>query len=358
MRIAVAMSGGADSLRAAAILKAEGHRVIGFHMRIQPDSRTNRWNAEEIHAQRQRNLQRLADWLSIPLFFVDLRERFAEQVLTPFIETYRSGLTPNPCVLCNPRIKFGILLEHAIGMGADRFATGHYARILPSEGTTGELRLARGRDRLKDQSYFLFGLTQRQLALTLFPLGDSLKTETTAWSGEIPVESLLSEESQEICFIPHGRYHEFISEQLGDIAPERAGPIVDLEGRAIGRHKGIWAYTIGQRRGLGIASTAPYYVVGIDAGTNTVRVGRVEDLSRRVITVSRINWIAMPPPANAIVCSVKIRNQHVPARAQVTPQGADHVEVRFEQPQRAVTPGQAAVFYDGEIVLGGGVIQP
>lgn len=352
------MSGGVDSLRAAALLKAQGHQVTGVHMRIQPESTSGRWSSGDLHARREADLARLTQWLSIPLVVVDLRDCFAEQVLTPFIETYRRGLTPNPCVLCNPRVKFGALLEHALRTGAERFATGHYARILPPDDRDSRFRLARGRDTAKDQSYFLYGLNERQLAATIFPLGDSLKQEVAAWGKGTPMDAVLAGESQEICFIPQGRYHEFISEQLAESAPEAKGPIVDLQGRVLGKHHGICAYTIGQRRGLGIASTAPYYVVAIDAGTHTIRVGRAEDLWRGEIEVATINWIAMPPPLDPVACSVKIRNQHAPAPARVFPHGGDRATVRFRDPQRAVTPGQAAVFYDVDLVLGGGIIQP
>lgn len=352
------MSGGVDSLRAAAFLKDSGHDVTGVHMRIQPESSTGRWHAADIHARREHDLARLADWLSIPLVFVDLRSIFEEQVLQPFVRTYMRGLTPNPCILCNPLVKFGALLDEALRMGADKLATGHYARILPPDGSSPRFRLLRGRDRAKDQSYFLFGLTQMQLAVALFPLGTTFKQDVAAWGRETPVAELLSGESQEICFIPQGRYWEFLAERAGEMSPGTKGPIVDLEGRILGEHKGIAAYTIGQRRGLGIASTAPFYVVAIDAGANTVRVGRAGDLSRSEIDVGTINWVSIAPPSKPLHALVRIRNQHLPAPAQVIPEDTDRATVLFDAPQRAVTPGQAAVFYDDDMVLGGGLIQP
>jgi tRNA-specific 2-thiouridylase len=311
-----------------------------------------------MHARKRAELQRLAEWLSIPLVMVDLRRVFDEEVLTPFVQTYRRGLTPNPCILCNPRVKFGALLDQAVRIGADRFATGHYARVVAPDERSPRYRLGRGRDRAKDQSYFLFGLTQRQLASTLFPLGDCFKRDVVAWGEGTPIAHLLSGESQEICFIPRGRYPEFLSERVGETVRESSGPIVDLEGRILGEHKGISAYTIGQRRGLGIASTTPHYVVGIDAATNTLRVGRAGDLSRSEIEVGSINWVAIESPSEVFSASVRIRNQHLPAPALVIPVKADRAKVRFKDPQRAVTPGQAAVFYDDDIVVGGGIIQP
>jgi tRNA-specific 2-thiouridylase len=201
-------------------------------------------------------------------------------------------------------------------------------------------------------------LNQRQLASALFPLGDFLKRDVTSWGRETPVADLLTDESQEICFIPKGSYREFLSERADGMAGDPHGPIVDLEGRVLGRHKGIAAYTVGQRRGLGIASNAPYYVVAIDAPANTVRVGRAEDLNRSEIEVGNVNWVSIDPPPQPLHARVRVRNQHCPAPALLTPSGADRLRVRFDLPQRAVTPGQSAVFYDHDIVLGGGVIQP
>ncbi len=357
MRFAVAMSGGVDSLRTAAILKALGHQVMGVSMRIQPESSSGRWCAASLHARREADLARLAQWLSIPLMWVDLRRDFEERVLKPFEETYRLGLTPNPCVLCNPLVKFGALLDHSREMGAERFATGHYARIDPPDDSSTRFRLRRAIDPAKDQSYFLYGLTQAQLAASCFPLGESLKRDVVTWSQHIPVAGLLSGESQEICFIPDGDYHGFLAERAGKNRYEMVGSIVDLEGRVLGEHKGISAYTIGQRRGLGIASTAPFYVVAIDAASNTVRVGRAEDLRRGEIEVGAVNWVSVEAPLEPLSAQVRIRNQHRPAPALVIPLDTGRVTVRFDEPQRAVTPGQAAVFYDQDVVLGGGIIQ-
>lgn len=349
-----------DSLRAAASLKELGHSVLGISMRIQPDSQTGRWCGASIHAKRESDLSELARWLSIPLEWVDLRQVFEERVLHPFVEIYARGLTPNPCILCNPLVKFGALLDCALQMGVDRFATGHYALILPPDASSSRFRLARAVDRTKDQSYFLFGLSQRQLKLSLFPLGNSCKGDVLAWGRQTPVAHLLSGESQDICFIPRGHYHGFVQERTekASRAHESPGPIVGLDGKVLGEHKGISAYTIGQRRGLGIASTAPLYVVAIDAADNTIRVGGAQDLNRREIEVAGINWVSVEAPRGPIAASVRIRNQHRPALALIIPEENDRARVRFDDPQRAVTPGQAAVFYEQDFVLGGGIIQP
>lgn len=358
VRITVAMSGGVDSLRAAAELKGLGHEVTAAHMRILPESASGRWCASAVQARREADLVELARWLSVPLVFIDLRNVFEELVLQPFIRAYLAGLTPNPCVLCNPLVKLGVLLDEAVGMGAEKLATGHYARILPPDGDSTRFRLLRGRDGAKDQSYFLYGLTQRQLASTLFPLGTTFKKDVVSWGEGTPVADRLSGESQDICFIPQGAYWEILTERAGIKGCDSHGPIVDLEGRVLGRHKGIAAYTVGQRRGLGIASTAPYYVVAIDAKANLIRVGRAEDLNRSEFHVGKVNWVSIEPPSRPLRAWVRIRNQHRPALALVTPEGGSTARIRLDTPQRAVTPGQAAVFYDTDVVLGGGIIQP
>jgi tRNA-specific 2-thiouridylase len=357
VRIAVAMSGGVDSLRTAALLKAQGNNVFGIHMRVLPASPNSRWNADAVIKLREDGLKSLASVLNIPLNFVDLRAAFEKHVISPFVEAYRKGLTPNPCVLCNPKVKFGMLLREARLLGADRLATGHYARILPPDSRSDRFRLCRAADLGKDQSYFLFALSQEQLGSALLPLGNTTKKEVLEWADEIGVASALPEESQEICFIPSGDYQEFLKGRLGLSSLSAKGPILDTEGNLLGEHKGIFAYTVGQRRGLRIASSAPYYVVGIEPATNTVRVGRVGDLDCLSVEIEGVNWVSIPPPIEPIHAKVRIRNQHEPASAWVHPNGSTEAHIRFEQPQRAVTPGQAAVFYDGEVLLGGGTIR-
>lgn len=356
MRVAVAISGGVDSLRAAILLKEQGNDVFGVHMRHVPPSRTGRWCAEAMIREKEAFLCELGLRFGFPITVVDLRDAFESHVIEPFMEAYLLGQTPNPCIFCNPAVKFGFLMEKARALGAERFATGHYARVSPPGPISRRFRLLRGSDLSKDQSYFLYGLSQDQLASTLFPLGPARKRDVSAWAGQLEIASLFPGESQEICFVPAGKYHEFLAERLDTLHAPAEGPILDLEGRELGRHKGIFAYTIGQRRGLGIASSAPLYVVGLEPAANAVRVGRVGDLDRDRLEVGRVNWVSIPGPNGPVRCRVRIRNQHAPAAAVVTPVGERSASVRFEAPQRAVTPGQSAVFYDGDVVLGGGTI--
>jgi tRNA-specific 2-thiouridylase len=347
------MSGGVDSLRTAALLTEEGHEVIGVHMRLLPKSKSGIWCAESVNQDREVRVKTLAKRLSLPLHIIDLREAFEQHVITPFIEGYQQGITPNPCTTCNPIIKFGLLLKESLRLGADRLATGHYVRVSPPDFHSDRYRLHRASDNSKDQSYFLFGLLQEQLASVLFPLGDLFKSDVVNWAIQHGYE--IPAESQEICFVPSGKYMDFLVERIDCKSPS-GGPIVDEEGRVLGEHKGIFAYTVGQRRGLGIASTAPYYVLGLDPSTNTIQVGRVEALFRSEFEVDSVNWVSMAPPEGGIRCEVRIRHQHRPSPAVVTVIDRERVAVKFDKPQKAVTPGQAAVFYEGDLVLGGGII--
>lgn len=356
MRVAVAMSGGVDSLRTAALLKEDGHDVFGVHMHILPSCEDGRECSAGAIRAREEPLRALASRLGMPIVFLDLRELFEKTVIRPFLEAYRAGLTPNPCTLCNPKVKFGYLYEEARRLGAERLATGHYVALVPPGPESNRFRLCRGKDARKDQSYFLYGLTQEQLAGALFPLGGATKKETVQWAQENGFGLLIPDESQEICFIPSGRYSAFLQEKLGLSPKDAQGPIVNMEGQLLGVHQGIFSYTIGQRRGLGIASSAPYYVVNLDPVSNSVQVGRDNDLYRREVNVEAVNWVSIAPPVEPIHCQVRIRNQHRPAPALVCPQGEREASVCFEESQRAVTPGQAAVFYADSLLLGGGVI--
>ncbi len=350
------MSGGVDSLRTAALLKHSGHDVFGLHMRLpsvgsDPGSATYDTGPEKLE-----RVQRLAEQLAIPLFVSDLRAEFEALVVEPFLEAYRSGFTPNPCVLCNARIKFGHLLRESERLGAERLATGHYVHSRSPARANGRWSLLRGADPGKDQSYFLYRLSQRQLAKVLFPLGPYTKSSTHRWARETGLASLLGEESQEICFIPSGNYRQLLRRRGRWASSPVPGPIKHLNGTVLGQHRGIFNYTVGQRRGLGIASSAPYYVVRLEPETNTVRVGRVEDLYCSRFRVDELNWVSVPAPQQPLPAQVRIRHQHAPADALITPVSEASAEIIFTKPQRAVTPGQSAVFYRGDLVLGGGTI--
>ncbi len=353
------MSGGVDSLRAAALLKQEGHDVFAVHMRLMPASppqRTGGGGPADKDADAM--LNDLASRLEIPLHIADLEEEFDRTVVSPFLKTYQQGLTPNPCFLCNAKIKFGLLRDVARKNGAEGLATGHYARTLPPGGSNGRYRLLRGADTSKDQSYFLALLSQEQLAFSIFPLGGETKQSVRNWARQAGFGSLIRKESQEICFIPAGSYREFLQSRLGEAACRTSGPIKDLNGNLLGEHHGLFAYTIGQRRGLGIPSHAPYYVVKLDARTNTLFVGRDEDLFQSQLTAAHINWLSIEPPDRPLQADVRIRYRHTASPAVIHPLPDQKALVCFESPQRAVTPGQAVVFYAGDTVLGGGFITP
>jgi tRNA-specific 2-thiouridylase len=282
----------------------------------------------------------LAEQLEVPLHGVDLRLAFREQVIEPFLEAYRRGRTPNPCVVCNPRIKFLLLRRYALHLGISWLATGHYARTLHPEDE-GRLRLFRARDRAKDQSYFLYGLTQEQLGQVVFPLGDLSKGQVREIAAAGGLSDIARPESQDICFIRENDYRRLLEEHAGIDALPARGPVVDMEGRHLGEHDGIHRFTIGQRRGLGIPSAAAYYVVDLVPETNTVRVGRRRDLRRREFLATKPNWVGIAQPPAPLDALVQVRSRHEEAPAVLEP---------------AITPGQAAVFYRGEEVLGGGLI--
>lgn len=354
MRVAIALSGGMDSLRAAWLLKEAGHDVMAFHMRLPTFGSAD---AVETDRQRESTLYALAQRLDIPLSVVDCREIFLQKVIDPFLRAYAEGLTPNPCVLCNSAVKFGYFLQQALTAGADKLATGHYVRLRVPEKPGERYALLSGIDARKDQSYFLYGLSQEQLAHTLFPLGNETKESTRIWVRTHGFDPLIPEESQEICFIASGNYRRFVEEHWPQALHHAEGPIRDASGAYIGHHKGLYRYTVGQRRGIDIPSTAPYYVLALDPKTNTLWVGRSQDLCAREALVAQVNWVSVDPPMEPLRALVRLRHQHRPAPAWILSQANGTVRVRFDEPQRAVTPGQAAVFYDGKRVLGGGVLQ-
>jgi tRNA-specific 2-thiouridylase len=344
MKIVAAMSGGVDSSVAAAILKEEGHQVIGATMQVWPPDEPS--SAVE-------DSRKAAGQLGIPHHVIDLRDVFARKVITEFCLEYSLGRTPNPCIVCNRDIKFGVLLDKARELGADHIATGHYARI-EMASHNGRYLLKKGVDRHKEQSYWLYSLTQAQLSQIILPLGKLTKDEVREIAGRLQLPASARPESQDICFIPDNNYSRFLKERLPEAA--RPGPMLDREGNVVGEHRGILFYTIGQRRNLGIAAREPQYVVGIDPEKNAIVVGGRQEIYRRELTASRLNWIAIDKPSQPIALSARVRHRHKEVAATVIPVADDGVRVIFQQPQPAITPGQSVVFYQGDTVIGGGII--
>jgi tRNA-specific 2-thiouridylase len=302
----------------------------------------------------------VAGVLGIPYYVVNFEERFEQQVVAPFVNEYLAGGTPIPCTLCNNFIKFDQFLEMADGIGAEQIATGHYAR-LSCDGTSDRVQMRTSIDRSKDQTYFLFGLTQAQLRRTTFPLGGMAKTQVRELAKEMQLPVAEKSDSQEICFVPNGDYAAFIDAYFRDKemdANRTEGEIVDTTGRVWGQHKGTHHYTVGQRRGLRVAAGEPLYVIATDPKTQRVIIGLNEDLLRPRLIARNVNWVSIMPIQEPRRALVKIRNKHVPAHATLIPTAEENrIEVLFDEPQRAVTPGQAAVFYDDDLVLGGGWIE-
>lgn len=353
-KIVIAMSGGADSSVAAALLKEQGYELTGITMRL--------WRGDpkrgiEWH---DRSCCRL-DWarstagkLQIPFEVLNLEEAFEKEIIEDFCEEYLSGRTPNPCVRCNERIKFGLLYEMAMQRGADYLATGHYARVEYEEKSRGYL-LKRPVDEAKDQTYFLYRLKQKQLGSILFPIGELTKKEVLTIAKRLEFPSAEARESQEICFATEEDYREFINERRpGAIRP---GEFINTKGAVIGIHKGIPFYTIGQRRGLGISASKRLYVVGINLEKNQVVLSEEQDLFRRELIADQVNFISFERLEDRIPVLVKIRYKTPAAKAIIEPYGEDKVRVLFDEPQRAITPGQSVVFYSNDTLLGGGVIR-
>ena len=374
--IAVAMSGGVDSSTVAAMLAHSGdgsavsrNTVVGLTLQLWDQTRlAGKVAAATIpdtpKAGRCCSLddvydaRRVAEHLGIPYYVVNQQERFERDVVRPFVDEYLAGRTPIPCSLCNNHLKFDALLQTARSIGAGRIATGHYA-VNEFDPARARWILKRPADLAKDQTYFLFGLTQEQLARTLFPLGRLTKPEVREVARAHGLALAEKPDSQEICFIPGGDYKQFLTaylEEQGERVPETAGELVASSGEVLGQHEGIFNFTVGQRKGLGVSSPSPLYVLNIDPASHRVTVGADAELATRALHARRLNWIAIPELTAPMRVRAKIRHRHEPAWAILEPAGPDEVIATFDEPQRAVTPGQSAVFYDGDEVVGGGWI--
>jgi tRNA-uridine 2-sulfurtransferase len=366
MKIAVAMSGGVDSSAAAAILKAQGHELVGFTMQLWNQRRglsvdengdplaSRCCSLDDVYDAR-----RVAEEVGFPFYVLNLERDFERDVVQPFIASYLSGETPIPCVSCNSRLKFASLDRLAASLGCEKVATGHYARV-EYDAATNRYRLLRGRNLQKDQSYFLWELTQDQLSRAMFPLGEMSKPEVRDVARRHSLAVAEKQESQEICFVPDGDYAGFIDRYLdaegaADRIPHE-GDLVDSTGDVVGTHTGIHHYTIGQRRGIGIAAERPLYVISIDSAKNRVVVGSQEELLSQEFTAAGVNWVAFDSPSEPVRADVRVRYRHEAAPATITSLENGRVRVRFDEPQRAITPGQATVFYCGDEVVGGGWI--
>jgi tRNA-specific 2-thiouridylase len=352
-RVVLGMSGGVDSSAAAALLLEQGYDVVGITLKLWPQDCLSRAEDKCCGPQAVSDARSVAHRLGIPYYLVDEAADFQRQVIQYFADEYRAGRTPNPCVLCNEKLKFGSLLERARQLGANRVATGHYART-QRDPATGRTLLLRGRDARKDQSYFLFSLRQDQLAHVLFPLGDLTKSETRDVARDSQLKTAEKEESMEICFVPDKDYGRFLEQSR--LVTRHTGDIVDVHGRKLGTHDGIEFYTIGQRKGLGISSPAPLYVIELDPAGNRVVVGDASQLECGEFRVERCNWIPFEGPPASLEVTARIRYNHPGTPATVVPLDQGAARVRLHQAQRAVTPGQACVFYQGDVVVGGGWI--
>jgi len=356
-RIAVAMSGGVDSSAAAAALLGQGYEVVGFTMQIWPRDMEGEVPTELrgcCGADAVDSARRVARGLGIRHYVLDLREQFERFVIDPFCDEYARGRTPNPCIRCNTFVKFGPLLRRAEEIEAGKLATGHYARVA-YDNRTDRWQLLTGVDERKDQSYSLYGLSQEHLSRAVFPLGEMTKQEVRALAAELGLASAQRPESQEICFIAGERYADYVARRRPDVA--RPGPIVDRDGRQVGRHRGVAFYTVGQREGLGVAHERPLYVVAIDVEKNRVIVGEREEAQSRGLLMGDVNYVSRANlPAGGVGVAAKIRSVGRPAACTARPEG-EKVRLQFAEPQWAVAPGQAAVCYEGEKVAFGGTIE-
>ena len=352
-RVVVGMSGGVDSSATAALLLEQGFDVVGITLKLWPQDCVSRAEDKCCGPQAVTDARAVCHKLGIPYYLIDEAAEFQTKVIHYFADEYKAGRTPNPCVMCNQNLKFGRLIERADQLGAQYVATGHYARVEKGKGA-GRTLLRRGRDLRKDQSYFLFSLRQDQLARAMFPLGEKTKSDTREVARHRQLKTADKEESMEICFVPDNDYGGFL--QKAKLVQPHRGEIVNLQGQVLGHHEGIEFYTIGQRKGLGISSPRPLYVLELDAANNRVVVGDDAALDRDEFIAERCNWIPFDAPPAAFEATVKIRYNHPGTPATVTPLDGGKVQVMLGTPQRAITPGQAAVFYQDDLVLGGGWI--
>ena len=350
----VAMSGGVDSSVAAVLLQQAGYQLSGVNLRM--------FRNEDLGESPSRTCCSLSDAedaalvarrLGFPFYVFDFAQTFRDTVIRNFIEEYQQGRTPNPCAECNRSVKFGALLQRVRTLGGDYMATGHYARVERDE-TSGRYLLKRGKDRSKDQSYFLYMLTQEELAHTLFPLGGMEKSEVRQIAKAHGLVNAKKRDSQDICFVPDGKYADFIERTTGQ--PSEPGTFVDQEGRVLGQHKGIIRYTKGQHKGLGLSTEQPLYVLEKDVASNAIRLGPDSALWSRTLTAERMNWISVPELAEPMAVTVKTRYTQREAAAMAEPLAGGCIRVTFEEPQRAITAGQTVVLYDGDTVVGGGTI--
>ena len=352
-RVVVAMSGGVDSSVAAALLVRAGYDVVGMMMRLWSDEAMGGADHNRCCTPDQMRIARaVADKLGIPFYVLDTKDVFRDIVVQYFIDQHRGGYTPNPCLECNRHIRFDWLLRHALALDADCLATGHYARI--AENPAGGWLLKKGLDPDKDQSYVLSVMGQRQLSKTLFPVGEYPKAEVRRMASELGLDAANGKDSQDLCFLGKGDYRDFLQAHAPEVMIK--GPIVSTAGEVLGEHRGLSNYTIGQRKGLGISSNEPMYVLAMNPFRNALVVGRRDELGRDRLLAERFNWISGAPPSAAIRAEVKIRYRSQPQMALVQPLDDGRARVDFDEPLRDISPGQAAVAYQGDVCLGGGLI--